>query len=179
MTQSVTNPGYDEHGRHPWDDFFIANDDGTFTCGPCIPDGIDPGDEEVEVWEVGGHGWLGPVVCHVCKLSIEVYLDGEEDRPMDQYPEREMTKELFEEELNRIKSSFPFKNMLEHSETLKKKADADLHKVLVVYHAFHTACSKDLIDNPLVIGGYIERALVEEYAIPSMVENARQNWGKR
>lgn len=175
----TTNPGYDEHGCHPWDNFFIANEDGTFTCGPCIPDSIDPAAEEVEVWDVGGHGWLKPVVCHVCKISLEVYLDGEEGRSTNAHKEKEMTMELFTDELNRLESTFAFKNMLSHDPILQRKFKEDEQRVLVTYHAFAAACSKELLDNPLVIGGYMERALTDGFSLVPLVEQARQQWGRR
>jgi hypothetical protein len=57
---------------------FVANADGTFLCRSCIPPTLDLGDDRVEVWEVGSSGWLTPVVCRDCKLSIEVFVDGNE-----------------------------------------------------------------------------------------------------
>ncbi len=57
---------------------FVANADGTFLCNRCIPPHLDLGDERVEVWEVGSSGWLTPVICRDCKLSIEVFVDGNE-----------------------------------------------------------------------------------------------------
>jgi hypothetical protein len=57
---------------------FLANADGTFLCAGCTPPEIDLGDDRVEVWEVGSSGWLSPVVCRDCKLSIEVFVDGNE-----------------------------------------------------------------------------------------------------
>ena len=70
------NPGHDSKGRHPWRDIFVIEGD-EVTCGPCLPDDIDPADTDVEVWEFGSNGWLRPMVCSQCKLSIPVYVDGE------------------------------------------------------------------------------------------------------
>lgn len=81
---AAPNPGPNRDGSHPWDLIFIAHHDGTFTCGPCTPDGVDPGDDDVQVWEVGSHGWTAPVVCRACRKSIEVYVDGEGAGPVDE-----------------------------------------------------------------------------------------------
>lgn len=68
---SVTGQGFG--------DVFVAMSDDTFLCEDCaVRHGIDLGDDAVQTWEVGGNGWLGPVVCAECKLSIPVVCDGEE-----------------------------------------------------------------------------------------------------
>ncbi len=79
-TRAGGNPGPDAKGRHPWAGIFVCHADGTCTCGPCLPDDVDPADVAVEVWEVGSHGWLGPMVCKACKASIPIVCDGEEAR---------------------------------------------------------------------------------------------------
>lgn len=63
-----------------YDDIFVANKDDTFTCGPCLTESERKtlGDPEVEVWEVGGDGWMNPIVCKRCKMSIPVVVNGEE-----------------------------------------------------------------------------------------------------
>lgn len=71
------NPGHDAKGDHPWKTIFVAVSDG-FICGPCLPDGVDPEDQDVEVWDLWSSGWTGPCVCKVCKLSIPVYIDGDD-----------------------------------------------------------------------------------------------------
>jgi hypothetical protein len=73
----MANPGYRADGTHPWDDIFVANADGTYTCGPCLPDDVDPGANDVQVWDTYSRGWTGPVLCCKCKLSIPVYVEGE------------------------------------------------------------------------------------------------------
>lgn len=62
---------------------FVAHPDGTFQCESCADkDKVDWLSDDTNVWEVGSRGWLGPVVCRTCKLSIPVYVDGEEaERP--------------------------------------------------------------------------------------------------
>jgi hypothetical protein len=67
----------------PFGDIFVAHDDGTFECEPCAAaKGIDFGDDDVNTWEVGGGGWLGPVVCCACKLSIPVYVNGNDEEEL-------------------------------------------------------------------------------------------------
>lgn len=58
--------------------WFIADRD-TFLCGDCNAhtNEYDVGLDRTEVWEWFSHGWLGPVVCRRCKLSIPVVIDGE------------------------------------------------------------------------------------------------------
>lgn len=65
-------------------EYFIALKGGKFLCGECnehrpAATKLDVSLDEVEVWEEGGHGWLAPVVCVDCHLSIPVYIDGKED----------------------------------------------------------------------------------------------------
>lgn len=61
-----------------YEDIFVANDNDTFTCGPCLtPKEVKAlGNDDVEVWNVGSDGWTAPVVCHRCKMSIPVVVDG-------------------------------------------------------------------------------------------------------
>lgn len=44
-------------------------------CVDCLPDGVDLGSSDVEVWEEGSDGWTGPPICSSCRLSIPVYVD--------------------------------------------------------------------------------------------------------
>ena len=57
---------------------FVAEEEGAYLCSDCIPASLDLGDPAVEVWEEFSDGWTGPCVCRVCKLSIPVYVDGQE-----------------------------------------------------------------------------------------------------
>jgi hypothetical protein len=58
-------------------DIFVAMPDG-FLCQECvIVHKIDVGSDDVDVWQVGSDGWIGPCVCSGCKLSIPVIVDGE------------------------------------------------------------------------------------------------------
>lgn len=57
---------------------FVALADG-FLCEECARDAqLDLGSDDVQTWEVGGDGWLGPCVCNECKLSIPVIVNGDE-----------------------------------------------------------------------------------------------------
>lgn len=49
-----------------------------YLCGSCNERDkvFDPPDSDVSAWEFWSHGWLGPCVCRVCKLSLPVYIDG-------------------------------------------------------------------------------------------------------
>lgn len=54
-------------------DIFVANKDGSFTCGSCIPlTSIDIEDPKVEVWEVGSDGWTDEISCCMCSEAIDV-----------------------------------------------------------------------------------------------------------
>jgi hypothetical protein len=78
------NPGYNGFGRHPWENIFVVTEDGDVICGPCLPDYVDPGDQDVEVWAFYTEGWLGPCVCMTCGFSIPVYVNGEQDHGREQ-----------------------------------------------------------------------------------------------
>jgi hypothetical protein len=57
-------------------DILVAMPDDTFLCEWCATKrGVDFGDPEVETWEIGSHGWTGPVACERCHLSLPVYID--------------------------------------------------------------------------------------------------------
>lgn len=65
--------------RAKYGDAFAVIDGNTFYCERCAKEkGIDLGAEDVQTWEVGSGGWLKPVVCTACKLSIPVVVNGEE-----------------------------------------------------------------------------------------------------
>ncbi len=65
--------------RSPYGDVFVAHADGTYQCEVCARlAGVDLGADETQTWEVGGAGWLAPLVCRTCRLSIPVVVDGEE-----------------------------------------------------------------------------------------------------
>jgi hypothetical protein len=68
---TLANPTEQKHTG-----IFVANRDGTYHCADCIPSTVDLGDPDVEVWEERSDGWLRPVICCKCKLSIPVYVDG-------------------------------------------------------------------------------------------------------
>ncbi len=53
---------------------------GTF-CPDCIPDEVrkNLGESFVDTWEIHSDGWMKPIVCQVCKLSIPVIIDGVEE----------------------------------------------------------------------------------------------------
>lgn len=53
---------------------FVANQDGTFLCSACIPDDVDLASDAVQVWPYYSRGWLAPVICKGCRLTIPVYL---------------------------------------------------------------------------------------------------------
>lgn len=57
---------------------FVTTPEGAL-CDDCIPAELRArmGDDDVEVWEEGSGGWIAPVICKECKLSIPVYVDGE------------------------------------------------------------------------------------------------------
>lgn len=66
--------------RAKYGDAFAVIDGNTFYCERCAKEkGIDLGADDVQTWEVGSGGWLKPIVCTACKLSIPVVVNGEED----------------------------------------------------------------------------------------------------
>lgn len=56
---------------------FVCDSEAGIFCSDCIPDDLDISDEDVQTWEEHSGGWISPVICQVCKLSIPVYVDGE------------------------------------------------------------------------------------------------------
>lgn len=59
---------------------FVHDKDRTL-CPHCVPDTLDLGDEGVQTWEVGSHGWTSAPVCDECHASIPVFVDGKADEP--------------------------------------------------------------------------------------------------
>ena len=56
---------------------FVAWPDDTFTCQECSNEaGVDWGADETQVWEEFSDGWIAPVICRECQLSIAVYVNG-------------------------------------------------------------------------------------------------------
>lgn len=86
--------------------------------------------------------------------------------------------DLFESELSHIENSPRFRNMLKFNSDLEQKKRRD---VLVVYHAFSSACDSAICENPLTIGGYVRRVLEMEdkSMIASAVSEARRTWGAK
>lgn len=105
----------------------------------------------------------------------------EEDlRPKENREYGSMTNEMFEKELSNLEDSFRFKSMLDHNHDLKGHFDEDKKKqVLLIYHAFKSACSEQLLDNPLTIGGYVRRCIGESEMTSNIVTSARREWGPR
>lgn len=58
--------------------WFVANDDDTFTCEHCVPDGTDIGSTGIEVWAADSTGWTADVHCHRCKAMV-----AKKDEPSD------------------------------------------------------------------------------------------------
>lgn len=96
-----------------------------------------------------------------------------------------MNAEMFQDELKRIKTSFAYKNMLQQNADLAEKhaqgmlAEPEDVTVLMLFHAFHAACSSELLNSPLVIGGYIRDCLAEPHTTHIRVAEAREYWGRR
>lgn len=59
-------------------DIFAAVDDGNnFLCEPCArEEKVELESPDVNTFEVGSDGWLGPVMCKKCRRSIPVVCDG-------------------------------------------------------------------------------------------------------
>jgi hypothetical protein len=54
--------------------FVVLEDGSTFLCEACATtDRVDLA--TADTWEVGSTGWLGPVVCAHCGLSIPIYVE--------------------------------------------------------------------------------------------------------
>lgn len=47
-------------------------------CPDCIPKAVlkRMGDDGVDTWKTGSHGWSKAPVCDKCKITIPVYVDG-------------------------------------------------------------------------------------------------------
>lgn len=71
--------GVIDWGSFPEHFALVPGTDDTFVCECCARlRKIDLGDPKVEVWECMSGGWLSPVVCADCRLSLPVIVDGDE-----------------------------------------------------------------------------------------------------
>lgn len=50
--------------------WFVAHDDGSYSCEHCIPRSFDVGSENVDTWDVNAGGWLAEVRCSRCAALL-------------------------------------------------------------------------------------------------------------
>ena len=87
---------------------------------------------------------------------------------------------MFESELRTIEESFRFQSMLEHNPSIREEFKTDPRKVLLVYHAFKVGCAEAILENPLIIGGFVKKVLaLGEDSVEAYVTEARKMWGGR
>jgi hypothetical protein len=60
------------------DRVFVAHGGDSYTCEDCFSPDLRARLGDVEIWEEGSHGWIGQPKCSSCKLSIPVYVDGDD-----------------------------------------------------------------------------------------------------
>jgi len=66
------------NGQELYCDAVVHCDNGQCHAHPIEREyNIDCSPDDVECWDVGSEGWISPVVCKQCKLSIPVVVDGE------------------------------------------------------------------------------------------------------
>jgi len=69
----------------PVEDIFVATGPDTYLCAECLNTPAHDelrarlGDVDVDVWEEFSDGWLSAPVCAECKLSLPVYVNGNDD----------------------------------------------------------------------------------------------------
>ena len=56
---------------------FVEYPRGEYTCGDCLPDGVDVTDPQVHLWETHTSGWSAPIACRRCKVQIPIRVDSD------------------------------------------------------------------------------------------------------
>lgn len=69
------------------EDIFVATGPDSYLCSDCLNtpehDALRArlGDDDVDVWEDYSAGWLSAPICAGCKLSLPVYVNGNDPDP--------------------------------------------------------------------------------------------------